>query len=279
MKTRSQSLAPLNPKEIKVQTCWDSFNKVCSRALQIVWNMGLQVLWNKSLYVAAWCDTGWFSFRLRLPSPDIESTNFGLCEAPVKHTVTQILLNSWNVKSRDPHKACAQIFELRCNEKLANLLSAQSAAQIGAWSLWLCDLAARFQCCGSSSSSFSSSSCSCCCCRFGQTSYESKCIESLTFSKRTTRKTHGDRIHPYPFHSLLSSEKSVQFFNDCSGSSLKQLKLIHTGPPRRKSPLQRCATWARQEGKVFTKLWCWVVASWDFEHRQKKTCDTSSQTS
>ena len=57
---------------------------------------------------------------------------FGLCEAPVKQTVTQILLKSWNVKSRDPHKACAQIFELRCNEKLANLLSAQSAAQIGA---------------------------------------------------------------------------------------------------------------------------------------------------
>ncbi len=134
MKTRSQSLAPLNPNKIKVQTFWDSVNKVFSRALQIVWKMGhgAQVLWNKSLCVVAWCDTGWFSVRLRLPSLDIWNTNFGLCEAPVKHTVTQILLNFWIVKSRDPHKACAQIFELRCNEKLANLLSAQSAAQIGA---------------------------------------------------------------------------------------------------------------------------------------------------
>ena len=74
----------------------------------------------------------------------------------------------------------------------------------------------------------SSSCCSCCCCRFGQNSYESKSVESLMFSKRTTRKTHGDRTHPYPFHSLISPENSVQFFNDCSGSSpLKQLKLMH----------------------------------------------------
>ena len=265
MKTHSQSLAPLNPKKIKVQTFWASFNKVCSRVLQIVLKMGAQVLWNKSLCVVAWCYTGWFSFRLRLPTCNWKH-QLWLCEAPVKHTVTQILLNSWNVKSRDPHKACAQIFELRCNEKLANLLSAQSAAQMGAWSLWLFEVAARFQCCGSSSSFLSS----CCCCRFGQNSYESKSIESLMFS--TEPRGRARRPHPSIHIPLIPTKPRKIFpifqrlfwFVSPQTTEIMHLLVfwlilgsIPLRPTEVRKPAAKVRDLGEAGGEVFTKLWCW----------------------